>query len=153
LPPPHNRELTSTLVRVIGETDSPQAVFRSDTLARLGIIGKSPGPDFFTAFASLSPSELDRLKRDASQIASGAFGKPTRESVLFSGRAAVARTSFPAIDSAQLNSLVKYVQLLHHPNDRGGQPLWHLGPVVEGAVGLIAVGALAIVLRMLGTRT
>jgi len=58
-----------------------------------------------------------------------------------------------AIDSAQLNSLVKYVQLLHHPNDRGGQPLWHLGPVVEGAVGLIAVGALAIVLRMLGTRT
>ena len=101
LPPPHNRELASTLVRVIGETDSPQAVFRSDALARLGIIGKSPGPDFFTAFVTLSASELDRLKRDSSQIASGAFGKPTRESVLFSGRAAVARTNFPTIDSAQ----------------------------------------------------
>src|SRR5262245_16570791 len=30
LPPPHNRELASSLVRVIGETDSPHVLFRSD---------------------------------------------------------------------------------------------------------------------------
>jgi len=101
LPPPHNGDLASSLVRVIGETDSPHVLFRSDALARLGVIGKSPGPDFFTAFVTLPSAELDRLARDAAQIASGAFGKTTHESVLFSGRAAVARTNFPAVDSSQ----------------------------------------------------
>src|SRR4051812_46984191 len=79
LPPPHNSDLASSLVRVIGETDSPQVVFRSDALARLGVIGRSPGPDFFTAFATLSPAELQRLQGEAARIASGAFGRPTRE--------------------------------------------------------------------------
>ena len=101
LPPPHNQALASSLVRVIGEVASPHVVFRSDALARLGVIGKSPGPDFFTAFVTLSPRELDRLKGEAGQLAAGAFGKPTRESVLFSGRAAVARTNFPTIDPSQ----------------------------------------------------
>src|SRR3954469_25294398 len=64
LPPPHNRALASSLVRVIGETDSPHVLFRSDALATLGVIGKSPGPDFFTAFATLSPAELKRLQGD-----------------------------------------------------------------------------------------
>ena len=62
LPPPQHPELASSLVRVIGEADSPHVVFRSDALARLGAIGKSPGPDFFTAFVTLSPAELDRLQ-------------------------------------------------------------------------------------------
>ena len=38
-----------------------------------------------------------------------------------------------ALDDRQLASLVSYVRYLRHPEDRGGQPLWHLGPVVEGA--------------------
>jgi hypothetical protein len=101
LSPPHHRELASSLVRVIGEADSPQVAFQSDALARLGVIGKSPGPDFFTAFATLTTDELARLKHDAAQIASGAFGRPTPETVLFSGRSAVARTNFQAVDPAQ----------------------------------------------------
>jgi hypothetical protein len=72
-------------------------MFRSDTLAKLGVIAKSPGKDFFTAFATLSPDELDRLKRNQDQIASGAFGETTSESVLFEGRSAVARTVNPKI--------------------------------------------------------
>jgi hypothetical protein len=101
LPPPHNRELASSLVRVIGEVAQPHVVFRSDALARIGVIEKSPGPDFFTAFVTLSPDELARIQRSEDQIAQGVFGKPTRESVVFSGRAAVARTSFPMIDPSQ----------------------------------------------------
>jgi hypothetical protein len=101
LPPPHNRELASSLVRVIGEVTAPHMVFRSDALARIGVIGKSPGPDFFTAFVTLSPDELAKIQRNEDQIASGAFGDTTRDSVLFSGRSAVARTNFPNIDPAR----------------------------------------------------
>src|SRR6185369_5111591 len=94
LPPPHNGDLTNSLVRVIGETDSPHVVFRSDALVRLGLLGRSPGPDFFTAFVTLSPAELQRLQAEAARIASGAFGRPTPETMLFSGRSPVARTNF-----------------------------------------------------------
>ena len=101
LPPPHNRELASSLVRVIGEVTAPHLVFRSDALARIGVIGKSPGPDFFTAFVTLSPDELAKIQRNEDQIASGAFGQTTRDSVLFSGRSAVARTNFQPVDASQ----------------------------------------------------
>src|SRR5215470_6194196 len=43
LPPPHNGDLATSLVRVIGEVDHPHVVFRSDALARLGVIRTSPG--------------------------------------------------------------------------------------------------------------
>jgi hypothetical protein len=101
LPPPHNRALTSSLVRIIGENDSPHVLVSSDALARLGVLGRSPGADYFTAFATLAPSELDRLKRDSDQIASGAFGRPTTETVLFSGRTAAARASFSPVNPSQ----------------------------------------------------
>ena len=101
LPPPHHRELASSLVRVIGEVAAPHVVFRSDALAKLGVIRASPGPDFFTAFVTLSPDELVKIQRNEEQIASGAFGEPTRDSVLFSGRSAVARTNFQTIDASQ----------------------------------------------------
>ena len=101
LPPPHNGELASSLVRVIGEVDHPHAVFRSDALVQLGLLRKSPGPDFFTAFVTLSPDELSRLQAGAAQIARGVFGRTTRESVLFSSRSPVARTNFPTIDPNQ----------------------------------------------------
>jgi len=98
LPPPHNKDLADSLVRVIGETSNPHVLFRSDALAELGLISKSPGKEFFTAFATLPPEQLDLLKKNQDEIASGAFGKPTNESVLFDGRTAVARTNNPAID-------------------------------------------------------
>jgi len=100
LPPPQNRDLANSLVRVIGETTNPQVVFRSDALAQLGVLAKSPGPDFFTAFATLAPAELDRLKQNQAQISSGAFGQTTNESVLFNHRAAIGRTINPVIDPA-----------------------------------------------------
>jgi len=103
LPPPHNSALANSLVRVIGETDSPQVVFSSDALVRLGLLGRSPGPGYFTAFVTLSSSELARVQNDVAQIASGAFGRPTTETVLFSGRSPVARTNFPNIDPSQFS--------------------------------------------------
>jgi hypothetical protein len=101
LPAPANQGLAKSLVRIVGPDDSPQIVFSSDALAKLGVIGKSPGPDFFTAFASLSPDQLVQLQRNAADIKAGKLGRPTNESVIFDGRSAVARTNFPAIDPSQ----------------------------------------------------
>jgi hypothetical protein len=102
LPPPADRRLADSLVRVVGSPESPQLLFRSDTLAKLGAIRKSPGKDFFTVFSKLPAEELDKLVRNADQIASGAFGETTAESVLFEGRAAVARTVNAKIDPGML---------------------------------------------------
>ncbi|HMG19831.1 MAG TPA: hypothetical protein VK607_00890, partial [Kofleriaceae bacterium] len=76
LPPPQNRELADSLVRIVGPADSPQILFSSDALARLGVIARSPGPDFFTSFATLSPDQLDQLAKNQDEIASGKFGRP-----------------------------------------------------------------------------
>jgi len=54
----------------------------------------------------------------------------------------------------QLDSLVRYVLQLDHPDDRGGNPLWHLGPLAEGAVAvLVGLGVLLLAARWIGTRT
>src|SRR5207248_951871 len=37
-----------------------------------------------------------------------------------------------ALDDRQMTELVDYVRYLDHPEDRGGDPLWHLGPFAEG---------------------
>lgn len=57
-----------------------------------------------------------------------------------------------ALDDHQLGSVVAYVRYLDHPNDRGGQSLWHLGPVVEGAVALIALAGLLVLTNWIGER-
>lgn len=53
-----------------------------------------------------------------------------------------------AIDDQGLADLAAYVEYLHHPNDRGGLSIWHLGPVPEGAiaigVGLVVLIALTV---------
>jgi ubiquinol-cytochrome c reductase cytochrome c subunit len=61
---------------------------------------------------------------------------------------------FPAaaISDADLQSLTRYVDDLKHPEDRGGQSLWHLGPVAEGAMAMGAMVLLAIALRHIGER-
>jgi quinol---cytochrome-c reductase cytochrome c subunit len=59
-----------------------------------------------------------------------------------------------ALTPSQLQSLVGYVRYLDHPNDRGGTPLWHLGPLPEGAIAVfIGLGALLLAIRWIGTRT
>ncbi len=59
-----------------------------------------------------------------------------------------------AIPDDQLDSLVAYTGYLDEPRDRGGEPLWHVGPLAEGAAaGLLGLGALLIAARWIGTRT
>jgi ubiquinol-cytochrome c reductase cytochrome c subunit len=59
-----------------------------------------------------------------------------------------------AIDGGQLQSLVRYVRQLNHPDDRGGAPLWHLGPLAEGAVAVfVGLGLLVVAVRWIGTRS
>jgi quinol---cytochrome-c reductase cytochrome c subunit len=57
-----------------------------------------------------------------------------------------------AITDKQLNDVVAYVHYLKHPRDRGGNPLWYLGPLVEGGVAwIIGIGLLLVVIRLIGT--
>jgi ubiquinol-cytochrome c reductase cytochrome c subunit len=59
-----------------------------------------------------------------------------------------------ALDDHQLQSLVRYVRYLDHPDDRGGAPLWHLGPLAEGAVAVfVGLGLLVLAVRWIGTRS
>jgi ubiquinol-cytochrome c reductase cytochrome c subunit len=53
----------------------------------------------------------------------------------------------------QLASIVRYVRYLRHPDDRGGNPLGHIGPVPEGFVGwIIGLGAMLAAAYWIGTR-
>jgi ubiquinol-cytochrome c reductase cytochrome c subunit len=59
-----------------------------------------------------------------------------------------------ALSHRQLQSLVRYVRYLDHPDDRGGEPLWHVGPLAEGAVAVfIGLGLLVFAVRWIGTRS
>jgi ubiquinol-cytochrome c reductase cytochrome c subunit len=49
--------------------------------------------------------------------------------------------------------VASYVQYLHHPRDRGGLPLGHLGPIPEGFVAwVVGLGVLLLAARLIGTR-
>lgn len=53
----------------------------------------------------------------------------------------------------EVNSIVRYLGHLQRPDDRGGLPLGHVGPVTEGAIGwLVGVGAALLIVRLIGTR-
>ena len=53
----------------------------------------------------------------------------------------------------QLSSIVRYVELLDHPDDRGGSGLGHAGPIPEGLVGWLAgLGALLVACYWIGER-
>jgi quinol---cytochrome-c reductase cytochrome c subunit len=59
-----------------------------------------------------------------------------------------------AVSDEQLQSLVRYVRYLDHADDRGGTPLWHLGPLAEGAVAVfVGLGLLVLAVRWIGTRS
>jgi ubiquinol-cytochrome c reductase cytochrome c subunit len=58
-----------------------------------------------------------------------------------------------ALSDSDLQSVVAYVSYLDHPKNRGGNPLWHLGPVAEGGVAwLIGMVVLLLVVRWIGER-
>jgi ubiquinol-cytochrome c reductase cytochrome c subunit len=58
-----------------------------------------------------------------------------------------------SLSDQQVSDIATYVQYLHHPEDRGGFGLGHLGPIPEGFVGwVVGMGALLLVARLIGTR-
>jgi ubiquinol-cytochrome c reductase cytochrome c subunit len=57
-----------------------------------------------------------------------------------------------ALTDKQMSSVVAYVRYLDHPDDRGGQPFWHLGPFAEGAIALMALAVLLVFTRWIGER-
>jgi hypothetical protein len=59
-----------------------------------------------------------------------------------------------AIDAAGQGDVAAYTrQIARRPDDRGGFPLWHLGPLPEGAMALFAGLVLLVGLaRAIGTR-
>lgn len=60
----------------------------------------------------------------------------------------------PAVPDGQLSDVVGYVRYLDKPDNRGGQPLWYLGPVAEGGVAiLVGLGVLLLASRWIGDRT
>jgi hypothetical protein len=98
LPPPLNPELKDSLVRVVGPANDPQLLISASALEQLKLIDRSPGKDFFTAFATLPPEQLEQLQKNQDEIKSGAFGEVSEESIVFAGRSPIARTINPAID-------------------------------------------------------
>lgn len=59
-----------------------------------------------------------------------------------------------AISDKDLNSLVAYTRYLAAPRDHGGEPLWHVGPLAEGAAAaLLGLGLLLIAARWIGSRS
>lgn len=55
--------------------------------------------------------------------------------------------------SEQLSSIVRYVESLDHPDDRGGSGLGHAGPIPEGMVGWLAgLGSLLLACYWIGER-
>ena len=57
------------------------------------------------------------------------------------------------LDDTQLAAVVRYVGYLHHPDDRGGLALGHLGPIPEGFVAWVfGLGAMLVGVRWIGTK-
>jgi ubiquinol-cytochrome c reductase cytochrome c subunit len=58
------------------------------------------------------------------------------------------------LDDTQVASVVRYVEYLRQPEDRGGFGLGHLGPIPEGFVAwVIGLGAMLMAVRWIGTKT
>jgi ubiquinol-cytochrome c reductase cytochrome c subunit len=94
-------------------------------------------------------------------VAIGAYAPPLGESTPLQVAEAVRTGPYvmPAfgprqISDRELDSIVRYVQLTQHPDDRGGWGIGHIGPVPEGLVAwALAVVALLLVARLIGERT
>lgn len=58
-----------------------------------------------------------------------------------------------AIDEQELNDIIAYIRYTREPEDEGGWPIGHLGPIPEGLVAwLIGIGALIAVSLVIGER-
>ncbi|MBN1204910.1 MAG: hypothetical protein JXB05_08295 [Myxococcaceae bacterium] len=106
LPPPTNKELEGSLVRVMGEPESPVLLVRSDALKALGQIPESPGPEFFTLFSRLDSSEISRRIQNERDLAAGKQGRVTDRNVIFDGRTPVAVSKGLAFNLDQFNRFI-----------------------------------------------
>jgi ubiquinol-cytochrome c reductase cytochrome c subunit len=58
------------------------------------------------------------------------------------------------IDQHKLDSLARYVEYTHAPDDKGGWGIGHIGPIPEGMVAwLIGLAAVVLAARLIGERT
>jgi hypothetical protein len=96
LPPRSHPKLEKSLVRVLGEPDSPLVLFSSDALVQLGKLDESPGPGFFTAFLQLDERELERRRNVEKNFAT--VENPGKTRLVFHGRTPVAITTGIAVD-------------------------------------------------------
>jgi hypothetical protein len=97
LPPPRNRALADSLMRVVGDPANPMVLFRSDSLVRLGHLRESPGPDFFTAVVQLDPAEL-RADAEFERRLADSTREGTEQVIVFKGRSPIALTTSRAVD-------------------------------------------------------
>lgn len=57
------------------------------------------------------------------------------------------------LDDNQVDSIVRYVRYLRHPDDRGGFGLGHLGPITEGFTAwFVGLGLILAIARCIGTK-
>lgn len=57
------------------------------------------------------------------------------------------------LSQEELDSVVRYVLYLRDPKDRGGNGLWHLGPLTEGLIAwLIGMGVIILAVMWIGER-
>ncbi len=91
LPEPDNKELSESLVRVVGDPKSPLVLFRTDALVELGQLKQSPGKEFFTTFVKLNADELK--KRGAIEAQLGKTKTPAQDRIVFDGRTPIAITT------------------------------------------------------------
>jgi quinol---cytochrome-c reductase cytochrome c subunit len=57
------------------------------------------------------------------------------------------------LDRAEIDSIARYVDETHHPEDRGGWGIGHVGPIPEGMIAWLLAGtALLLVIRLIGER-
>jgi ubiquinol-cytochrome c reductase cytochrome c subunit len=57
-----------------------------------------------------------------------------------------------ALTTQQLDDVTRYVRYIQHPDDRGGLPFGHVGPVAEGAVGLLGLAVVLWLCVWIGDR-
>jgi ubiquinol-cytochrome c reductase cytochrome c subunit len=94
----------------------------------------------------------------AGGVATGAAAPPLTQATptqvaeaLRTGPFLMPRFNSKLIDRRAVDSIARYVQATHHPEDAGGWGIGHIGPVPEGMVAwLLATAALLGVARLIG---
>ncbi|NVB37004.1 hypothetical protein G6O69_04125 [Pseudenhygromyxa sp. WMMC2535] len=100
LPAAQNAELDDSLVRVVGELDSPIVLFRASFLQEAGVITESPGDEFFTTFVRVEDDDINH--RVEAEAALAEVEEPSETHLVFNGRTPISLTTGIAIDTDQL---------------------------------------------------